>query len=86
MKYYKYDGCVTCNEYVWGPKEKTRTCPLCGGPRYNEKGVPLEQVVHFPLKPRLESLLRDSPEFADALRYEFERMPREENDVIAVWR
>lgn len=85
MKCYKYDGCIFCDKYIWGPKDKTKTCPLCGGPRYDEEGVPFEEVMHFPLRPRLESLLRDSPEFADALRYEFERMQSEEDDIIAGW-
>jgi hypothetical protein len=81
---YKYDGCIKCDKHVWGPKDKSTTCPLCDGLRYDKEGVPLEQVVHFPLKTRLASLLRDSSQFTDALRYEFERI-KGEDDVVAGW-
>ena len=48
----RYDGCIKCNQHVWGPADKSKVCPLCGGNRYDERGHAREQVIHFPLKPR----------------------------------
>ena len=55
---HKYHGCTQCNKHVWDENDKSSTCPLCGGRRYDTKGAPLEEVIHFPLKERLEALLR----------------------------
>lgn len=56
----KLDGCPRCNKHVWDDSDQSKTCPIpgCGGSRYDENGRPFEQVLHFPLKPRLEALLR----------------------------
>ena len=50
-------GCIVCNEYVWDEKDKSEKCPICFSPRYDHAGEPLEKVVHFPLKGRIEALL-----------------------------
>ena len=46
---------------------------------------PHEQVIHFPIKPRLEALMRDSIAFQEAAEFENHRLyPREKyKDVIA---
>lgn len=79
----RYDGCVECNQHVWGPADKAKVCPLCGGSRYDERGHAREQVIHFPLKPRLEALLRDSISFKEAIDYEQHRPGGNREDCIS---
>ena len=79
----KYDGCIKCHGYVWDQKDKDNICPFCGGHRYDVKGNPHEQVIHFPLKPRLEALLRDSVQFQEAVEYEkYRKCPREKHKGV----
>ena len=55
-----------CNKHIWEEKDVGNSCPVlgCQGKRYDEVGAPYQEVIHFPLKPRLEALLRcDAYEF-----------------------
>lgn len=79
----KYDGCITCNKHVWEQSDRSKLCPICQGSRYDSRGQPLEQVVHFPLKPRLEALLRDSFAFKEAVDYASYRPRGKYEDWIA---
>lgn len=79
----RYDGCIKCNQHVWEQSDKGSVCPRCQGSRYDEHGQPLEQVIHFPLKPRLEALLRDSISFREAVDYENHRPRGKHADWIA---
>ena len=49
-----------CNKHVWEETDVGNECPIagCSGKRRDENGVPFEEVIHFPLKPRLEALVR----------------------------
>ena len=71
-------GCVgpDCNK-VCPPQDADDVCNLCGGPRYDAKGKPHEFIIHFPLKPRLESLLR-CDQYCQAVQWEFNR--KHDND------
>ena len=67
---HKYHGCPKLGcMHVWDEDDKTSECPVCGGPRYDAKGVPLEEVIYFPLKDRLEALL-SVPAYYDACMWE----------------
>ena len=33
------NGCIGCHKYVFGPDERTRSCPLCGHDRYKGGGT-----------------------------------------------
>ena len=79
----RYDGCIKCHQHVRGPADKLKVCPLCGGSRYDERGHAREQVIHFPLKPRLEALLRDSIPFKEAITYEQHRPGGNREDCIS---
>ena len=57
-KHQVLHGCVGCNNKVWGPDDDSDVCELCNGHRYDDKGKAKEFVVHFPLKERLEKLLK----------------------------
>ena len=35
-------GCVGCDDHVFGPFVRDRTCPKCGHPRYSDSGKPNE--------------------------------------------
>ena len=70
VKCHKYDGCIKCNKHVWDETDKGGICPICQGNRYDAKEKPLEQVVHFPIRERLEALTRDSLAFQEAVHYE----------------
>ena len=59
-------GCVNVNAdggyctHVFGPKDKRSTCPKCGHSRYEAGSTTRanEMVYWFPLKPRLEALMK----------------------------
>ena len=38
------NGCPACNKFVFLPKDTRQVCPLCGGPRYDGLGKPLEVI------------------------------------------
>ena len=78
-----YHGCPKCNNHVWDEKDLGNDCPIvgCTGKRRDEKGVPFQQVIHFPLKPRLEALLRCEAYCFD-LGYESWR-PQSEDGIVA---
>lgn len=79
----KYDGGTTCHKHVWTKKDKGCVCPSCQGPRYDAKGHLIEQVIHFPIKPRLEALMRDSFAFEHAVKYEkYRSAPREKHKGV----
>ena len=65
-------GCVGCDNKVWSPDDDSKVCDKCNGNRYEENGVAKEFVVHFPLKERLESLLK-CPQYYMFVRWEGER-------------
>ena len=77
------NGCVKCHKYVFHPREKLKSCPLCKGPRYNSEGNPLEIAYYFPLRSRLKSLLRIA-EYRMLLRHEYDR-PRNINLMTDVY-
>ena len=78
IEVHKYNGCVKCNKHIWDETDKGSICTNCGGHRYDTQGNPIEQVVHFPVKSRLEALLRDSIYFQEAVEYEkYRHYPRE---------
>ena len=61
----KLEGCVHENDdgevcqHIYGPGDKRTCCPKCGTSRYREDGrTPNEVVYYFPLRPRLEALLK----------------------------
>ena len=62
------NGCVHCNNYVFEPRDKATNCPRCGGSRYKSgTRTPSEIVLYFPLRKRLEALLR-LPNFMSLLQ------------------
>ena len=71
-KQVQLHGCVDCNRKVWGPDDSEDVCNECGGNRYDLKGKPKEYVVHFPLKERLQSLLR-CEQYYDSVLWECDR-------------
>ena len=82
IKVQKLHGCVRCHKHVWTETDKTTVCPICREERYDLKGKAKEEVRYFPIKPRLEALLRDSITFQEAVEYEKHR-PCPRNDVMA---
>ena len=65
VKCIKLHGCIGKDgdgnlcEHVFGPVEKRVACPKCGQSRYQENGTTAnEEVFWFPLKERLEALLK----------------------------
>lgn len=72
-------GCDT----VWGPQDPGDECPKCGGRRYDDKGKPKEFVLHFPIKPRIESLLR-CEDYKKAVRWECERKHANDDYVSGI--
>ena len=62
------NGCVHCNKYIFEPRDKETICPRCGGSRYKSgTRTPSEIVLYFPLRKRLEALLR-LPNFMSLLQ------------------
>ena len=52
-------GCVGQGcQHVYGPHDKRRACPKCNHPRYNADGVANEAVYYFPIRSRLEALMK----------------------------
>lgn len=46
-------------QHVYRPADQRRTCPQCGQSRYQENGTRANEIVYyFPLRPRLEALLK----------------------------
>ena len=66
------NGCVGCNNHVFTPQEKVKTCPRCGHDRYNEKAQPHEVCWYFPLRDKLQRLL-SLPRFRQHLKHEMKR-------------
>ena len=61
-------GCVSCNKYVFEPKDRNVICPKCGYSHYKQGSrVANETVFYFSLRPRLEALLR-LPNFVKLLK------------------
>ena len=46
---------------------------------------PRESVFHFPIKERLEALLRDSPSFFEALHHENNRLQPDEGIIAGMF-
>ena len=71
-------GCTNrrCSGHVFAPDDCALECPLCGAARYDEKGKPLEVVHYFPLKAKLQQLLK-LPKFREALSFEKTRLSHE---------
>ena len=57
-------GCVGQHDdkfchHIYRPGDRRSTCPICGHSRYSEDGkTPNETVFYFPIRPRLEALMR----------------------------
>ena len=73
-KALRLNGCVGCHKHVFLPKQtdKNTTCPLCGHPRYDGVGKPFEEVFYFPIKEKLQSLLK-LPKYKKMCEFEFWR-------------
>ena len=72
------DVLAGCAKKVWSSEEDgDDRCEHCGEDRFDLTGKhrSKERVIHFPLKPRLESLLR-CPDYVQAVRYENNRPKR----------
>ena len=65
---------IQCTKFdqVWGPEEASDRCTKCGGSRFDADGKPKEWVVHFPLTPRIQSLLQ-CRRFVETVRWEHDR-------------
>ena len=72
-KVLKLNGCVHCDKHVFLPSSAADFCPKCGGARYNDKNLPNEFCLYFPLAPQLEKLLR-LPSFRHLLKHEYRRV------------
>ena len=66
-----YHGCPKCSDYIWGESDKGNECPRpgCTGRRRDDKGQAYQEVIHFPLKPRLTALL-GCPAWKHNIEYE----------------
>ena len=71
-------GCTNrrCSGHVFSPDDCALECPLCGDLRYDENGKPKEAVHYFPLKAKLQQLLK-LPKFREALLFEKTRQVNE---------
>ena len=77
-KYEILNGCVGHNcEHVYGPLDGATHCPSCNTARYKENGAPKEIVFYFPLKKRLEALMRTA-RYRHLLTYEHRRKKNDE--------
>merc|ERR1711937_1007720 len=77
--FLRLNGCPECRHHVHGQGDERTHCPhvnekheVCGKPRYDERGVPFEEVFYFPLIPRLRALLR-TKQFRKLIQHEIER-------------
>merc|ERR1712224_453454 len=77
--FLRLNGCPECRHHVYGQGDERTHCPhvnekheVCGKPRYDERGVPFEEVFYFPLIPRLRALLR-TKQFRKLIQHEIER-------------
>ena len=68
----KLNGCTGCHKHVYTQDDKATLCPHCAHPRYNEAGKPNELVFYFPIKPKLQALMRLDA-FKKMLEHENER-------------
>ena len=76
-------GCVSCNEYVFEPKDRNVNCPKCGYSRYKVGSrVANETAFYFPLRPRLKALLQ-LPNFVKLLEV-FIHIVATDYDSIAI--
>ena len=69
----RLNGCVGCNDHVFGPRSEDQVCPKCAHPRYNAKGKPHELCWFFPLREQLRSLMA-LPTYRHLLMYEKEHL------------
>ena len=63
------NGCVGCNDHVFGPASRDKTCPKCGHARFDAQGKPHEVCWFFPLREQIRSLIQ-MPHFRECLMYE----------------
>ena len=45
--FIKLHGCKACNRHVFTPWDRDRTCPLCGGQRFDVDGRPKEVCYYL---------------------------------------
>ena len=76
-------GCIGCDKKVWGPDDEETICNFCHGNRYDDDGQAKEKVIWFPLKDRIESLMR-CKQYRDAVRFEHTRA-KNNSDYITGW-
>ena len=78
-------GCASqgCDQ-VWRDTDIGAVCPKCTTNRYDEDGNARESVVWFPLRPRLEALLK-CPQFVKAVLHEGCRPHHSRNIVSDVY-
>ena len=80
--FLRLHGCVHCNKHVFLPDDKSKNCPLlCGFSRFDSKGLPREQVFYFPLRPKLQSLLR-LPKYREMCEHEFWRQQLRQGEHV----
>ena len=70
----RLNGCVGCHAYVFTPEDPRRRCPLCNYPRFAADDKPNETCFYFPIKSKLQQLLK-LPQFRNNLLYERTRKP-----------
>ena len=46
ISFLTLNGCPKCNQFVFLPEDPRRVCPMCGGPRYDSLGKPLEVIIY----------------------------------------
>ena len=47
IRFLALNGCPKCNQFVFLPEDPRRVCPICGGPRYDSVGKPLEVIIYM---------------------------------------
>ena len=77
------DGCTECNKFIFLPQDDRSRCPWCDAERYHPSGEPKERVWYFPIRKRLEALMKLVP-FAKSINHEKNR-PFNDNFLTDVY-
>ena len=83
VEVHTYHGCPVCNEHIWDESDKGNLCPRagCTGRRRDDNGQAYQEVIHFPLKSRLATLL-GCPAWKHNIEYEDWR-PQSKHGAVA---
>lgn len=79
--FMRLHGCIDCKRHVFKPEDKCKHCPRCDHARFNSKRQPFEEVFYFPLKPKLQSLLR-LPAYRKMCQHEFWRQSLKQDENL----